>query len=318
MSEPEEFRDEVYAAEGYRTESVHGDQGGNSEAPWAFTGREGNGRDFMGRETIGREPSGRESIARETVTREATFRETGRESRADFGREPIREATGPQPVALGAQGRDLMGRESIGRESMGREPLGREPMGRVAGSPLPTGSPLPVGTGSAQGHEGQARAGTPPGRALSAPSAMDDNSAMQRAMGVLKQALPFVQRLLPLIDGNIATAIGNLFAPRPHTPPPPGVDLTPVQNQISELQEHQMELRAAVQEQTTGVKRVEDQLEMVREATDRNTLEQQELIEDLKAMGNKVNLFAVLLSALLMLSVILNVVLYMHVKRVLP
>jgi hypothetical protein len=59
-------------------------------------------------------------------------------------------------------------------------------------------------------------------------------------------------------------------------------------------------------------------LEMVREATDRNTLEQQELLEDLKAVGNKVNLFAMIALGLLGLSVLLNIVLYLHIMRVLP
>jgi hypothetical protein len=57
---------------------------------------------------------------------------------------------------------------------------------------------------------------------------------------------------------------------------------------------------------------------MVREATDRNTLEQQELLEDLKTVGNKVNAFALIALALLALSVLLNVILYLHIRRVLP
>jgi hypothetical protein len=57
---------------------------------------------------------------------------------------------------------------------------------------------------------------------------------------------------------------------------------------------------------------------MVREATDRNTLEQQELLEDLKVVGNKVNLFAMIAMGLLALSVLLNIVLYLHILRVLP
>ena len=59
-------------------------------------------------------------------------------------------------------------------------------------------------------------------------------------------------------------------------------------------------------EQNTSLKRVEDHLEMVREATDRNTLEQQELLEDLKAVGNKVNLVAIIALGLLGVSVLLN------------
>jgi hypothetical protein len=63
---------------------------------------------------------------------------------------------------------------------------------------------------------------------------------------------------------------------------------------------------------------VEDQLEMVREATDRNTLEQQELIEDLKGVGNKVKLFSLIALGLLAVSVVINVVLYLHIIKVLP
>ena len=140
---------------------------------------------------------------------------------------------------------------------------------------------------------------------------------MQRAMGLLKQAAPFVAKLLPLIEGNISTAVSNLLAARPQPPAAP-VDLTPLHNQLTEIQLQHNDLRTTVQEQTTGLKRVEDQLELVREATDRNTLEQQEFIEDLRAVSHKVSLIAVGLSILLVLSVVVNLVLYMYVKRVLP
>lgn len=138
---------------------------------------------------------------------------------------------------------------------------------------------------------------------------------MQRAMGLLKQAAPFVAKLLPLIDGQVTAAVSNLLSARP---PAPTVDLTPVHNQLTEIQLQHNDLRSTVQEQTTGLKRVEDQLELVREATDRNTLEQQEFIEDLRAVSHKVSLIAVGLSILLVLSIVVNLVLYMYIKRVLP
>lgn len=178
-------------------------------------------------------------------------------------------------------------------------------------APRATGSPLPAGT-SPRAQE--YRSAPPPGRALSAPQ--EDNGT-QRAMAVLTQAMPFVQKLLPLIDGNFGAAIANMFAARPHPPAPP-VDLTPVNNKVSDLQVQQAELRVQVQEQNTAIKRVEDQLEMVREATERNTLEQSELIEDLKSVGNKVNLFALLLFMMLLVSMLLNLALFLHIKQVLP
>lgn len=184
-------------------------------------------------------------------------------------------------------------------------PPGREPAPRAVGSPLPAGT-------NARAQD--LRTAPPPGRAL---SAQQDESGSQRAMSILKQAIPFVQKLLPLLDGNFGAAIANVFGARPHSAPPP-VDLTPIHNRVSDMQVQQADLRNHVLEQNTAIKRMEDQLEMVREATDRNTLEQQELIEDLKAVGNKVNLFALLLFMMLIVSMLLNLALFLHVKQVLP
>jgi hypothetical protein len=204
------------------------------------------------------------------------------------------------------------------------EPLGRGLGAHLPmGNPLPTGSPLPMGNplGSSGSACGDAHRAAPPGRALTtSQGAGEESPAVQRIMSVLKQAMPFVQRLLPLIDGQVGTAVANMLMARPQqpAPPPPSVDLTPMREQISELQLQQGELRTTVQEQTTGLKRVEDQLEMVREATDRNTLEQQELIEDLKAVGSKVNLVALTLAGLLVISLAVNLWLFFYIKRLLP
>jgi hypothetical protein len=85
-----------------------------------------------------------------------------------------------------------------------------------------------------------------------------------------------------------------------------------------ELQTQHKELRDQVVEQNSSLKRVEDQLEMVREATDRNTLEQQELLQDLKVVGKKVNVYALIALGLLAVSVLINIVLYLHILKVLP
>jgi len=145
--------------------------------------------------------------------------------------------------------------------------------------------------------------------------------------------VPLVQRILPLLDGNVGTAISNLMAPQQHRQPPspPAVDVNLVQNldqiehglveiqaQHRDMTVQNRELHEQMVEQSTSMKRVEHQLEMVREATDRNTLEQQELLEDFKHLGSKVNLIAIFALALLAASVVLNVFLYLHIQRVLP
>jgi hypothetical protein len=194
---------------------------------------------------------------------------------------------------------------------------------RAVGSPLPAGSGHSAGVPSAAfGEASQPGAPPPPGRALAnsfANGPIEVPTGVQRAISAVRAALPFIQRILPLLEGNIVGAVSGILAPQRHaSPPPPPSNLAPLQESMADLQTQHRELRDQVMEQNTSLKRVEDQLEMVREATDRNTLEQQELMEDLKVVGSKVNIFALIALGLLAVSVIINVVLYLHIVRVLP
>jgi hypothetical protein len=174
-------------------------------------------------------------------------------------------------------------------------------------------------------------------------------STLQRAAGIIRSAIPVVQKLLPLLDGNIGSAMSNLLNPTPPPPAPPASTalvapppappkldlapvLTPFKENIAELKSMQSELqltqkdlqatnvqlRDQISEQNMSLKRVEDHLELVREATDRNTLEQQELMEDLKSMGSRVNVVAAIAIGLLTVSLLVNLFLFMHIQRVLP
>lgn len=190
------------------------------------------------------------------------------------------------------------------------------PHPRAVGSPLPRGSAHRQTSAPEPGNQ----LPPPPGRALTSSSDPSDSdphaSSVQRAVNALRSVVPFIQRILPLLDGNFATAVSNVLTPQ--VKPAPPVNLAPLEQGVADLQLQQRELRDQVTEQHTSLKRVEDQLDMVREATDRNTLEQQELMEDLKSVGMKVNVVALVALALLLVSVLLNLFLYMHMERVLP
>jgi len=93
--------------------------------------------------------------------------------------------------------------------------------------------------------------------------------------------------------------------------------MEPVERGLAELRASQRELRTQVQDQVTTMKRVEDQLERVREATDRNTLEQQELVEDLRSVGNRISNFAIIGLVLLALSVGLNIYFLIQLQHIL-
>jgi hypothetical protein len=144
-------------------------------------------------------------------------------------------------------------------------------------------------------------------------------SMLLRALNGIRSALPFVQKLLPLLDGNVVTALSNVLAPRPHTPPPPKpVDTAPLESGLAELKTQQQELRGHILEQNATIRRLTEQLELVRDATERSTLEQQELIDELKASGKRLNVVAFLAFALLAASIALNAFLYFQIHRLLP
>ena len=230
---------------------------------------------------------------------------------ATLNGEPVRK-NGPAPNGTAFNGKGLPG-EGLPAREPADSPLagvGSAPVGRSL-----NGAPLPTGAGGS--FRGPGRAATPPGRGLrGTDEAADDTASGYRALEVLKQGLPMVQKLLPLLEGNFLSAISNLLTPRPQSPAK--VDLAPIENQLTEMQLLQHDVRGKIVEHQTAMRRVEDQLEMVKEATDRNTMEQQELMEDLRAIGSKVNLFAAMLLGLLILSLALNFLLFMHIRQVLP
>jgi hypothetical protein len=110
-----------------------------------------------------------------------------------------------------------------------------------------------------------------------------------------------------------------MLAPHPSAhPPQPSPDSLALQDGLLELKTRQRDLRDRLAEQNLSLKRVEDRLDKVREATDRNTMEQQEVVEDLKLLSGKVRIFALAGLGLLAVSIVLNVLLLTLFVRRLP
>jgi hypothetical protein len=195
------------------------------------------------------------------------------------------------------------------------------PRPRAVGSPLPKGDPTrpPAPTPILQG----AAIPVPPLTTSPVEETIEEEmpqdptqpSSIERAVKGVRMALPFVQKILPLLDGQVITTIAHLLGPR--TTAAPVVNLASVEGSLAELQTQQRKMREQLSEQNTSLQKVEDRLEMVREATDRNTLEQQELLEDLKSMRGKVTVLAVISILLLLVSVGINVVLFLYLRGIL-
>jgi hypothetical protein len=241
--------------------------------------------------------------------------------------EPPQAEGEPHPAELLMKLTGSEGNSSAGRRIHSPPPGPSSPgnaakiaVGAQADEPPAAGPPLPV---PLEPHkpgevplEARGLAATP-----SEPETVTDPGAMQRAMSGLKSALPLIHRLLPLLDGNILAAVSNLLAPHAQPAQKPvdlGPHLAPLQGGLAELKTQQRDLRGQVAEQNSALHRIADQLEQIREATDRNTLEQQELIDELKSAGKRMNIVALVAFALLAVSVALNVFLYFQLQRLLP
>jgi len=130
--------------------------------------------------------------------------------------------------------------------------------------------------------------------------------------------LPYVERILPLFDGNFGAAVSNLINPQPPAPQlPPPVDLTPFNASVAELNAQVHELREEVIERGASLTRIGDQLDLLRDSTDRNTLQQQELHEDLRGFGNKISYITMGALGLLAVSVVINTMIYLHMVKIL-
>jgi hypothetical protein len=177
-------------------------------------------------------------------------------------------------------------------------------------------SPMPASLGDSR----RLRAAQPPEHALARTAPTGGRpSRLERTVSVVRAAIPFVQRILPLLDGNIGTAVSNILAPHQHMPPPPPpVNLESIEDDLAALQEQYRDLRNRILEQHASMKRVDDQLEKVRETAETTAFEQHELVDDLKAVRKKVNRFALIAMAVLVVSLAVNVVLYLHIVHILP
>ncbi len=162
----------------------------------------------------------------------------------------------------------------------------------------------------------------PPGRALASlpGSTVPGRSArrLQRAAGALHKALHVGQRFLPPPYDDIAAMVSKLLGPHLSAPPPaPPVNLAPLEESLAELQAEHRGLRAELREQSTSLQRVEERLELVSQATDRNALAQQARGKELQAVGHRARIFAFVALALLALSVALNVIVLLVFRHIL-
>ncbi len=137
-------------------------------------------------------------------------------------------------------------------------------------------------------------------------------SGFERVFGVVRAAIPVVQKLLPLLDGNIAFAAANLLTSQGQH-----VDLVPLETAVGKLQAEQRTLRGQVAEHRTALQQVQDELAAVKESTAQNAADQRELVEHLFLTRKKLSRFTWIIVTLLVLSIAFNILIVVRMAYIL-
>jgi len=160
-------------------------------------------------------------------------------------------------------------------------------------------------------------AATAPPRPVGIARPVHHLTAMEKTVGVLRAILPIAQKFLPLLDGQVGTVVSNLIGPQ-NSPRQVANALLPLHEGLAQLEKQHIELRAQVAGQNAALRQIEEQIETVRNLAEETAAEQEELAGILSKMRRRVNLFAVAGLVLLAAVVTLNVLLLVHIRRVLP
>lgn len=164
---------------------------------------------------------------------------------------------------------------------------------------------------------GPASTPEPPRKIANAPRPDEQPpTGFQRAMGALRVALPLVQRVLPLINPNVGSVVSALMGQQTHgRPMPPPVNLDPIEDRLIDLQSRHHGLHSQVLEQNASLNRIEDNLDAIRDAMERNAQAQKELREDLKAVAGRIKVFGFLVFGMVSLSMLMSVGLYLYLHH---
>jgi hypothetical protein len=155
-------------------------------------------------------------------------------------------------------------------------------------------------------------AANPAATALARP-ASHKPTTFERAISMAKTVLPYVGKMLPLLEGNVVSAATNLLANRPAVQP---VDLKPLEDSITRLQTDQRALTFHTTEHKRALQRLEDEFVALDEAVKKNAADQAELIEHVAKLAKRMSSFMRLVTILLLVSILFTVLLCVRIAYI--
>jgi hypothetical protein len=137
-------------------------------------------------------------------------------------------------------------------------------------------------------------------------------SGFDRTIGVIRTIVPFVQKVLPLLDGNVALAAANLLAPRLQGPP---VDIHPLEESMAKMRAELTGLRLGVTTHDAALERIEEQVDAVKNSLEESAASQQSMNTSLERVQRRLTTLTVVGLFLLLASIGMNVVLLVRMLR---
>ncbi len=150
--------------------------------------------------------------------------------------------------------------------------------------------------------------------ALSRPSKQTEHlSGFQRTAAAVRTMVPLLQKMLPLLDGNVASVVANLVAPRLLAP---SVNLHPVEDAVERLRVEVAAFRDRGAESERALRRIDEQLETMKDTLQRNAEEQRAGAEEIAKIRSRVMAFSVIGLILLVVSIGLDAAIFLYARGV--
>lgn len=139
----------------------------------------------------------------------------------------------------------------------------------------------------------------------------EHRSGLQRTAAAVRTVVPLLQKMLPLLEGNVVSAAANLLAPGLMTPT---IDLAPLDASLAKLRGELAAMETRHGEHDRAFKRMDEQLETMKDAIERNAHEQQQAAEELSRVRGRLAVVSVIGLALLLVSIGVNTAVFLYVK----
>ena len=135
-----------------------------------------------------------------------------------------------------------------------------------------------------------------------------------RGLSKLRVLLPVASGALRMVDHGAVQALARLL-PLLEGGAPPSRGVEEVQQGFANIQQDNSDLLLQIQSQTAQLKRLEEQITRLREATDRNAAWHLGLVEDIKSVRNLIRGLGGSIAILLVLLIVLAGLLLLHMSR---